>query len=164
MSIKEISELVLYNPNEAWRKIQNGELDISHINFNILKARTKSQFNMTDDQIEAVEAAYWAGYLVERNISEMIIVIEKKSGCTDIVDDMLEYLTFGSKISLMDKRYNKKDKIKQFINMAWKVNELRNHMAHGRFNSLKYDGLDLSDKKAQAKFLIDLTAAFSKAT
>ncbi len=160
MNKEELSELILSNPNEAWRKVQTGEIDISHVNFNALRARAKNQFHMTDQQIEAVESTYWGSYLVERNISEMVSSMEKALGNTDIVDDMLGRLTFGDKISLMNDRYNKGGQLKPFISMAWKVNQLRNDMAHGRFGNLKYNGIDLSDRKGQFKFLIDLVTAF----
>lgn len=162
MNKEEISKLVLSNPDEAWRKIQSGELDTSKVVVNVLRTRAKDQFKMTDGQMEAAESTYWGSYLVERNISEMISILEKSSGNTDIVDDMLNRLSFGGKISLMNDRYNKTSQIKPFINMAWKINQLRNDMAHGRFNNLKYEGIDLSDRKGQFKFLIDLTTAFTK--
>lgn len=92
MTAEEISKLILSNPDEAWRKIQGGEINAP--DFNVLKK--------------------W---------------VEKK--------------------------------FLPFIKFAWKVKKLRDAVAHQRFDDLKYDGLDLSDRKAQYKFLIDLTKAFS---
>lgn len=161
MNKEEISKLILSDPDEAWRKIQSGEIDTSHMEFNAVKRRVENKF-LTKEQIEAVESVYWATYLVEREVSDMVSSIEKTLGNTDIVDTMLSRLAFGDKISLMDERYNAGGQIKPFVSFAWKVNKLRNSVAHGRYDDLKYEGLDLSDKKCQLKFLIDLVSAFLK--
>jgi hypothetical protein len=161
MTKEEISKLVLTNPDEAWKKIQSDEIDISHIDFNVLKKKVENTF-LTAAQIEAVESVFWATYLVEKDAANMISSIEKQLGNTDIVDSLLNRLTFGDKISLVKERYNKSGLINPFVNFAWKVKTLRDAVAHQRFEELKYDGLDLSDKKSQFKFLIDLTTAFSK--
>ncbi|MCL4392190.1 hypothetical protein M1413_02540 [Patescibacteria group bacterium] len=161
MNKEEFSKLILSDPSEAWKKIRSGEIDISHVDFNVVKKRVENKF-LTKEQIEAVESVYWASYLVEKEISDIISSTEKTLGNTDIVDAMLGRLAFGDKISLMDERYNKGGQIKPFISFAWRVNQLRNNVAHGRFGDLKYEGLDLSNRKGQFKFLIDLIGAFSK--
>ncbi len=160
MTKEEISKLILSNPIEAWRKVQSGELDISHIKSNVLKKRAHKF--LSGDQIEAIESVYWATYIVEKEVSDIISHIEKTLGNTDIIDSMLAKLTFGDKISLLDQQYNKSGGIDPFIKFAWKVKKLRDSVAHGRFSNLKYEGVDLSGRKGQFKFLIDLTTAFSK--
>lgn len=165
MTKDEIVKLSLSDPNKLWTMIKNGELDISHADFNLSKASLKRHYSMTDEQIEAVEFIYWVSYLVERSISEMISSIEKALGTNiKMIDAMLGRLHFGDKISLIDDEYNLKGQIKPFITMAWKVNSLRNNVAHGKFNDLKYEGMDLFQTKAQFKFFIDLTTAYSQST
>lgn len=159
MNKEEISKFILSDPSEVWRKIENGEINISHIDFNTVKKRVENKF-LTKEQIEAVESVYWATYLIEREVSNMISSIEKTLGNTDIVDAMLNRLAFGDKISLIDERYNAGGQIKPFVSFAWKVNQLRNNVAHGKFDNLKYEGFDLSDRKGQFKFLIDSVSAF----
>ena len=60
---------------------------------------------------------------------------------------------FGDKISLISDLYIKEPKKDKFVKILWKVNDLRNSMAHGRFDELKYEGHHLSALKGQLKIV-----------
>ncbi len=123
------------------------------------KLFAQKRFNITDDQFEAVEFVFWITYFMEREINDIISFVEKNKmfGIENpMINGMLDKLPFGSKISLIEKHYATMPKDKNYITMLWKINDLRNHVAHGRFDELKYGGYMLNDPKGQIKLTIEI--------
>ena len=96
---------------------------------------------------------------MEREINDIINDVEKarmRGLKNPMINAMLDKLPFGSKISLIEKNYASMPKNKNYIKMLWKINDLRNHVAHGRFDELKYGGYLLNDPKGQIKLTIEI--------
>ena len=123
----------------------------------------KRRFNLTKQQIDAVEFVYWMSYFIEAELKQMILFVEKNLGNkTNMLEVALDKLHFGDKIGLIE-IYNENSKSDSFIKMCRKINDLRNDVAHGRFEKLEYAGFSLSDTKGQLKLFADIkNAAASK--
>ncbi|MBP9782111.1 MAG: hypothetical protein KBC50_00010 [Candidatus Pacebacteria bacterium] len=77
------------------------------------------------------------------------------------METLVQSLYFSQKISVMEKHLSKKDN--PFLKMLRKIQNLRNHIAHGRLNDLIYEDYSLSSGEGQLKLITDLmNAAFSK--
>lgn len=128
------------------------------------RSLVKSAFGMSEKDIEAVEFVFWIAYYAERMVQEMIISIEVTLGArSEAVEKIVEKLHFGDKISVISDLYTNGPKKDALVIMLWKINTLRNAVAHGRFSELIYSDFHLSDLKGQIKLTMDMKdAALSK--
>lgn len=116
------------------------------------------------EHFDAAEFVLWMAYFAEREIRESIFYIETKIGKKpDEIDKKLDKMTFGQKINFVENNYNLEGKSNAFIQVLRAIKTLRNHMAHGRLDELKYGQYSLADPKGQIKLVIDLmNAALNK--
>ena len=81
-------------------------------------------------------------------------------GRREAIELMVNKLYFGEKISLISELYShKKD---PFVKIMRKVQDLRNDVAHGRFNELNYEGYELSNARGQLIIIGDMMNALQK--
>lgn len=143
------------------------ELEKENFDFSKLKkidlGRTivKKRFNLTEEQISAVEFVYWISYYAETEIREMILEIEKiKTGKDNpVIDSFLDNLNFTDKILILEKNYALNDSDKPFIKILWKIKDFRNDVAHGKFDKLVYDKYPFSDPRGQLILIADIMNA-----
>ena len=103
---------------------------------------------------------YW---LILECVSPVIIEPEVHlGGRCESIQLFIDKLHFGDKISIISELYSRNPKKDAFISFMWKINALRNDVAHGRFGNLKYEGLNLSDARGQLKIIADLMNALLK--
>jgi hypothetical protein len=161
MDDEKITKFLFSKPKEAFEFFEKGGVDFKQLKeLDLGRLLVKQRYQLTQEQIEAVEFVYWLSYFEEREFGHIISEVEKSKGATTpMIQAMLDKLHFGDKISLIEQHYASQSKDKDFIKLAWKVNKLRNEVAHGRFDDLNYDGFHLSDPKGQLKIIIDLMNA-----
>jgi len=156
----KIMEFLKSDPDKAIETFEKHGVDFDGLKeLKMGKLFAQKRFNITDDQFEAVEFVFWITYFVEREINDIISFVEKNKmfGIENpMINAMLDKLPFGSKISLIEKNYATTPKDKNYIKMLWKINDLRNHIAHGRFDELKYGGYMLNDPKGQIKLTLEI--------
>jgi hypothetical protein len=83
-------------------------------------------------------------------LNSEITIEERETALTFIIDN----LYFGDKIKIIEKFYSSKNS--SIIKLMRKIQDLRNHIAHGRLDKLLYDSLKLSEGKGQLKLFVDL--------
>ncbi|MEK6935467.1 MAG: hypothetical protein AABW67_01645, partial [Nanoarchaeota archaeon] len=76
------------------------------------------------------------------------------------MESLVSKLHFGEKIKVMEELYISTKN--PFIKFMRKVQDMRNDIAHGRFNNLKYGGYDLSDNRGKIKLLAELRDSLLK--
>lgn len=165
MTIDEIGELLLSDPTEAFKILEKAGIDISSLKeIDIARVLVKERFQLTDEEKEAAEFVFWIAYFAEREIRNIILEVEKHKTKIEnpMIDAMLDRLHFGDKIELINSQYVSGEADKEFVSMLWKINGLRNAVAHGRFVDLKYGGFALHDIKGQLKLIIDFKNAALK--
>ncbi len=160
LNYKEIADAILSDPN-FFSKVEKGEIDIPDLKSDFSSRMVKKIFKFTDSQIEAVQFVFWTSYLTEFIFAKMISKVEKKHRTMKIIDSMLDRLSLGDKIAIFNDQFSLDTKSKSFVDIAWQINGLRNHVAHGRFNKLEYKGLGLSNAKGQLRLLSDLIYSFN---
>ena len=148
------------DPDKAIETFENLGTDFNDLKkLKMGKLFARERFKINDDQFETVEFVFWITYMMEREINDIINDVEKarmRGLKNPMINAMLDKLPFGSKISLIEKNYASMPKNKNYIKMLWKINDLRNHVAHGRFDELKYGGYLLNDPKGQIKLTIEI--------
>lgn len=125
----------------------------------------KEKFKLSENQFEAVEFVFWISYMLERDLEAIIKDVEKARMLNlenPMLEAMLDKLHFGDKISLIQKHYATEPDDKNFNSLLWKINDLRNSVAHGRFDELKFGGHELHNPKGQLKLIIEVMKAFKK--
>lgn len=125
----------------------------------------REKFKLSENQFEAVEFVFWISYMLERNLEAIIKDVEKARMLhleNPMLEAMLDKLHFGDKISLIQKHYATEPDDKNFISFLWRINDLRNSVAHGKFDELKFGGYELHDPKGQLKLIIEIMKAFKK--
>ena len=73
---------------------------------------------------------------------------------------IISKLHFGEKIKIIEELHTEKND--PFIKLMRQVQDLRNHVAHGRFNELKYAGYLLSDNRGKMTLIANLMDALLK--
>lgn len=66
-------------------------------------------------------------------------------------------LHFGEKIKIIEELHT--DKKDSFVRLMRKIQDMRNDIAHGRFDNLKYGGYHLSDNRGKIKLIANLRDA-----
>lgn len=122
----------------------------------LARSLVRERYKINDDGIEAVEFIFWVVYFIERITQDMIIEAEcGVGGRREAIQKIVDKLSFGDKISIVSDLYVKNPKKEAFIKLFWKVNDLRNAVAHGRFSELTYESYYLSGSKGQLKLIND---------
>ena len=154
---KEEIERLLRNPDEFIRVMKEKGV-AQDIKKTVDSARllVREKYKMKTEEIQAVEFCFWFTYFVEREVRDLIIYPEVMSGARlEAMDKIIDRLHFGDKISLISDLYIKDPNKDEFIKTLWKINNLRNSMAHGRFNELKHGEFYLSEIEGQIKIIMD---------
>lgn len=155
MNINDIKKLINGDPDTLIRKAEELGVDLSDLDKDIARKMVKERFSLTNEQFDAVDFVFWVAYFVEREAEDLIIYPEVKIGARQIaMDTIIGKLYFGDKIKIIEELYaGKKD---SFIKLMRKIQDMRNDIAHGRFNKLTYGGYDLSDSRGKIKLLANL--------
>jgi hypothetical protein len=126
-----------------------------------VRERYKERFS--EEYFEAAESVLWISYLAEREIRDDILFIETHLGKDAAeVDAMLDEMTFGGKIKFINENYNTKGNSTTYIEFLRTLKNLRNHMAHGRLEELRYGKYSMADPRGQIKLTIDFMNAALK--
>lgn len=161
MDMEEIKRLIDSNPDILIKKM--GELGVDFHNFseNIARDMVKDLFSLTDEQFKTVDFVFWISYFIERVAEKLIIDSETQSGARKVaIEALVSKLHFGEKIQVIEDLYTEKKD--NFIKLMRKVQDLRNDIAHGRFDSLNYGGYNLSDNRGKIKLIAHLRDALLK--
>jgi hypothetical protein len=164
-SIEEMMKMVLENPNEFIKFLEENKIDFKKTRDELDVARkiVRERYKMSDEDIKAVEFVFWFSYFVEREIQDLIVEPEVRvGGRKEAIQLFADKLHFGDKISIISELYVQNPKKDVLISLLWKINTLRNEVAHGRFNELKYEEYKLSDARGQLKIIADLMNALLK--
>ncbi len=155
MNIEEIKKLVDGDPDTLIKEAGKLGIDFSGLEKDIAKKMVKQRFSLTDDQFEAVDFIFWIAYYVEREAEELVIYPEIGVGASrEAMESLVSKLHFGENIKVVEELYaEKKD---NFIKLMRVIQDMRNDIAHGRFNSLTYSGYHLSDNRAKIKLIGNL--------
>ena len=158
-SEEEMMEMIQRSPDAFIKYIENHNLNFNKIGAELDFGRkvVQKRFNMSKEQINTVEFAFWFTYYVESEVQDMIVFPETQLGARkEVIESFVDKLPFGSKIAVLHDIYYEHPKTDPLVSFLWKVNKLRNDLAHGRFEKLKYGGYPLSDVRGQIK----ITAEF----
>jgi len=152
MDISEIEKLVDGDPDTLIQKAAEMGIDFSGLSKDIAREMVRRKFSLTQEQFEAVDFIFWISYIVEKDAEDLIIYPEVQLGARQVaMDTMMERLHFGDKITIIEKLYtNKKDNL---LKLMRKIQDMRNDIAHGRFDKLNYGGYHLSDNRAKLKLI-----------
>jgi hypothetical protein len=166
MTPKEVTEVFLSKSPEDFIKImESAGLDsIKMENSNIaLRLANSGNPEISEENTKAIDFCFWFCYIVERNIQKVIISVEEKIGSRkDSIERFLDEFHLSNKITLLTDYYlaeAKKEKRKKLKDILWKVNTLRNNIAHGKFDNLKYKGHHLSKLIGQLTIIKDYVEA-----
>jgi hypothetical protein len=155
MNIEDIKKLIDGNPDTLIKKMEELGVNLSGLDRDIARKMVKERFSLTDDQFEAVDFVFWIAYFVEREAEDLIIYPEVQLGARQkAIEVLMDKLHFGDKIKVIEELYvGKKD---NFIKLMRKIQDMRNDIAHGRFDRLNYGGYSLSDNKGKIKLIANL--------
>jgi len=155
MDISDAKKLVDGDPDTLIKEAEKLGIDCSGLDKDIAKTMVKKEFSLTDEQIEAVDFVFWVSYFVERVAGELIIYPEVGIGARRItMETIVGKLHFGGKIKIIEELYTgKKDEL---IKLMRKIQDMRNDIAHGRFDNLTYGGYHLSDNRGKIKLIANL--------
>lgn len=161
MDIEEIKKLVNGDPDILIKKAGEMGIDFSGLNKDIAKEIVRKRFSLTEDQFEAVDFIFWIAYFVEREAGDLIVYPEVQIGARkEAMEALVGKLHFGDKIKVIEELYTgKKD---EFIKLMRKIQDMRNDIAHGRFENLNYGEYSLSDNRARLKLIANLRDALLK--
>ena len=155
MNKEELKKLIDGDPRILIETAEKLGVDLGGLNKDIAKHLVRGKFSITDNQFEAVDFIFWIAYLVEREAGELIIYPEVQIGARkEAMEAIVSKLHFGEKIKVIEELYTgKKD---DFIKLMRKIQDLRNDVAHGSFDNLKYGGYNLSDNKGRVMLIANL--------
>lgn len=161
MNEEELKKLVNGDPYILIETAEKMGVDFGDFNKDIAKHMVRERFSITDNQFEAVDFIFWTAYLVEREAEKLIIYPEVQIGARkEAMKAIVSKLHFGEKIKVIEELYTgKKD---GFIKLMRKIQNLRNDVAHGRFDNLKYEACDLSDNKGRIMLIANLRDSLLK--
>ena len=155
MDIEDIKKLIDSDPDTLIKKMEELGVNLSGLDRDIARKMVKERFSLTEDQLEAVDFVFWIAYFVEREAEDLIVNPEVQLGARKkAMEALISKLCFGDKIKVIEELYTgKKDK---FTKLMRKIQDMRNDIAHGRFDNLNYGGHSLSDNKGKIKLIANL--------
>lgn len=158
MSIEDIEQLIDGNPDKLMAKCEKLGINFNDLGKDLSKNLVKERYSLTEEEFEAVDFVFWIAYLVERTAEELIIQPEIAAGARQAAMEIIvSKLHFGEKIKIIEELHTgKKDK---FVKLMRKIQDMRNDIAHGRFNNLKYGGYSLSDNRGKINLIANLRDA-----
>lgn len=163
MNEDEIAKALFSNPDKFFKLLESKDFNFSGLKeLDIPKLMVRERYKdlIKQDHFDAAESVLWISYFAEREIRESIFYVETKLGKNaEEIDEMLDKMTFGKKIMFIEDNYNQEGNSSAYIKILRSIKTLRNHMAHGRLNELKYGQYSLSDPRGQMKLTIDLMNA-----
>jgi len=160
-----IMKMLKKNPDEFIKLLEKKKIDFDKFGseLDIARKMIQDRFLMKKKDIDAVEFVFWFTYYVEREVQDLIVGPEVQlGGRKEAIQLIVDKLNFRDKISIISKLHIKNPKKNKFIKLLNKVNNLRNSVAHGRFDELKYGGYMLSDARGQLKITTNLMNALLK--
>ncbi len=161
MTYEEIVKLVDGDPHVLISTAEKLGIDLSGLDEGIAKNMVKERFSITDEQFKAVDFVFWIAYFVEREAETLIISPEVHIGARqNAMETIVSKLHFGDKIKIIEELYTgKKD---EFTKLMRKIQDMRNDVAHGRFENLKYGGYHLSDNRSKLILIANLRDVLRK--
>ena len=154
-------KLLFSNPDKIFSIIEGkgGSLDeLRKVKLGRILARERYLELKDKDILDAAEFMFWFSYFVEREIRESIFEVEVIQGkVSEDIDKMVDTMTFGEKIGFIEKNYIEDENQDPFVKHLREIKTLRNHMAHGRLEKLKFGGYKLSDPRGQIKLISHFT-------
>ena len=163
MNENEITELFFSDPEKLFSKIkENGDnLDfVKKKQLGKLLVRERFPGLVNNKHEDAIDFLFWFIYGIEQETRDSILYVEDKLGKEKKdTEVMIDGMTFGQKIDFIEKNYvNDKDN-NIYVSFMRELSKLRNHMAHGRLNELKYGGYFLSEPEGQLKIFANVRNA-----
>ena len=163
MTHEEIVKLVDGDPYVLISTAEKLGIDLGHLDEDIAKNIVKERFSITDEQIKAVDFVFWIAYFVEREAETLITSPEVHIGARETATEtIVSKLHFGDKIKIIEELYTGKKS--EFTKLMRKIQNMRNDVAHGRFENLKYGGYHLSDNRGKLILIADLRDVTRKKT
>lgn len=161
MNEKDLKKLVDGDPDELIKWANEKGINFSELDKDIAKKLVKESFSLSDNQFEAVDFVFWTSYTVERYADELIIEPEVHAGARkEAIELLVSKLHFGDKIKVIEELYSSdKDPL---VKLMRQIQDLRNNIAHGRFNNLEYGSYPLSDNRGKLKLIANLRDALRK--
>lgn len=162
---ESMMKMVKENPDGFIKFLEDNQISFDEMRDELDLARkiVKERYKMAEKEIHAVEFVFWFSYFIEREAQDLIVEPEVHiGGRRESIQLLVDKLHFGDKISIISALYIENPKTDAFVSLMWKVNTLRNDVAHGRFSNLKYGGFELSDSRGQLKIVADLMNALLK--
>lgn len=152
MNWQEIENLINGDPDRLINKMTELGIDFKDLNKDISRSLVKDRFGLSEQQFDAVDFVFWIAYAVEREAEELIIYPEVNVGGREkAIKALVEKLSFSQKIQLIGELYTgSKDPL---VKLMRTIKELRNDVAHGRFDKLNYGGYHLSDSRGRLKLI-----------
>ena len=166
MTNEELLKKLLENTVDLILNLEKDGADFSSSakELDIARYMVKERFSLSEDQINSVEFVYWISFWAEKELHKDILEIETNLGARSVaMESVLNKLHFGDKIKVMKEIYISDTKKDPYLEIYNKINNLRNAVAHGRYEELKYGGYELHEFKGQLKLLSDFrNAALTK--
>lgn len=160
MNEEEITKLFFSNPEELFSKIKTngGNLDfVKKLQLGKLIVKERFPGLIDEKHEEAINFLFWFIYGIEQEIRNSILYVENQLGKDQKETEYkIDQMTLGQKIDFVEKHYIKNRENDLYISFMRSLNKLRNHMAHGRLDQLKYGGYFLSEPEAQLKIFADV--------
>lgn len=152
MDIEEIKKLVDGDPDVLIETAAEMGFDFTGLSKDIARQMVKEKFSLSEDQFEAVDFIFWLSYMIEKDAEDLIIYPEVKLGARkEAMNTIIERLHFGDKLTIIEKLHTgKKDSM---VKLMRKIQDMRNEIAHGRFDQLNYGGYHLSDNRGKLKLI-----------
>jgi hypothetical protein len=163
MNEEEIEKLFFSDPEELFSRIKEncGNLSfVKEIQLGKLLVRERFPGLVNNKHEDAIDFLFWFIYGIEQEIRDAILYVEDKLGKNKSdAETMIDGMTFGKKIDFIEKNYVNDKGNNIYISFMREINKLRNHMAHGRLDELKYKGYFLSEPEGQLKIFADVRNA-----
>ncbi|MEX0917642.1 MAG: hypothetical protein WDZ93_00635 [Candidatus Paceibacterota bacterium] len=161
MDIEDIEKLVDGDPDTLIQKAEELGIDFSSLDEDIARTMVQQRFSLTNQQFKAVDFVFWIAYLVEREAKDLIVYPEVQVGARQkAMEALVNRLHFGDKIKIIEELYTgKKDAL---VKLMRRIQDMRNDIAHGRFDNLTYEGYHLSDNRGKLKLIANLRDVFLK--
>lgn len=155
MNINDIKKLIGGNPHTLIEEGEKLGINWNDLDKDISKKIVEERFHLTDEQFEAVDFVFWIAYYIEKEAESLIIYPEIGAGARQVaMETIISKLHFGDKIKIIEELHSgKKDK---FIKLMRKIQDMRNDVAHGRFDNLQYGGYYLNDNRGKLILIADL--------
>jgi len=154
-----LMKIIRENPDNFIKLLEKYNIDFEKTRdeLDIARVIVREKYQMSNEDIHAVEFVFWFAYFVEIEIQDLIVEPETQLGARrEAIQILVNKLYFRDKISVISELYVKDPKKDKFLKFLHKVNDLRNSVSHGRFDELKYGKYMLSDVRGQLKIVADL--------